>query len=164
MNDPVVVDSAAFARESGKLQGTIALARLSRLHGELFDQSGDVGYALTGFVSSEQKPSLQLEISGKLKLTCHHCLGPVEWEVDSKRNFELVPAGEALGDPAEEPQDVEQIFADPKLDVIGLIEDEIILGMPMATKHEAGCCSPPAPVKAQPERATPFSVLAGIKR
>lgn len=164
MNDPVVVDSAAFARESGKLHGTTALARLSRLHGELFDQSGDVGYALTGFVSPEQKPSLQLEISGKLKLTCHRCLGPVEWTFDSKRNFELVPAGEALGDPAEEPQDVEQIFADPKLDVIGLIEDEIILGMPMALKHEAGCSSPPAPVKAQPERATPFSVLAGIKR
>lgn len=164
MNDPVVVDSAAFARESGKLQGTIALARLSRLRAELFDQSGEVGYALAGFVSPEQKPSLQLEISGKLTLSCHRCLGPVEWEFDSKCNFELVPAGGALGDPAEEPQDVEQIFADPKLDVIGLVEDEIILGMPMAITHGAGFCSAPAPDKVQPQRATPFSVLAGMKR
>jgi uncharacterized protein len=164
MNDPAIIDSAAFARESGKLHGTIGLAQLSRLRDLVFDQSGQLDYVLTGFVSSKKKPSLQLGISGKLVLSCHRCLGPVEWHCESKRDFELVPASQSLSDPAEEAQDVVQILADPKLDVIGLIEDEIILGIPMAVRHESGSCSAPEQHGGQTERATPFSILAGIRR
>ena len=164
MNDPAVVDSAAFARDAGELRGTIGLARLSRLHHALLDQSGEVAFALKGVLSPEQKPLLQLEVTGSLNLPCQRCLGQFNWKFESKRIFELVPPGQMLSDPADEAQEVEQIFADPKLDVIGLVEDEIILCMPMAVRHEAGACAVPGQRAESGKRESPFSVLTGIKR
>lgn len=164
MNDPVVVDSAAFARDSGELHETIGLARLSRLHHALLDHSGEVAFTLKGFLSSEQKPLLQLDITGSLNLPCQRCLGPFDWKFKSKRIFELVPPGQVLSDPADEADEVEQIFADPKLDVIGLVEDEIILCMPMAVRHEAGACTVPGQGAESGKRESPFGVLSGIKR
>lgn len=164
MNDPAVVDSAAFARNSGELHATIGLAQLARLRDALLDHSGEVTYALEGFVSSEQKPLLQLKVRGSLKLPCQRCLGPLDWELDTKRIFELVPQGQALSDPAEEAQEVEQIFADPKLDVICLVEDEIILSMPMAVRHEAGACIAPGRHIGSNGSESPFSILGGMKR
>lgn len=164
MNDPAVVDSAAFARNSGELHGTIRLERLSRLRDALLDCSGEVAYALKGIVSSEQKPLLQLKVTGSLKLPCQRCLGPLDWEFESERIFELVPPGQVLSDPADEDQEVEQIFADPKLDVTCLVEDEIILAMPMAVRHETGACAAPGRQAEQSGRESPFRALSGIKR
>lgn len=164
MNDPAVVDSAAFVRNSGALHATIRLAQMTRLHDALLDRSGAVTYTLEGFVSSEQKPLLHLKVTGSLKLPCQRCLGPIEWELDTERTFELVPPGQMLIDPAEEGEQVEQIFADPKLDVICLVEDEIILSMPMAVRHESGACVAPGRHIESNGRESPFSVLGGMKR
>lgn len=164
MNDPAVVDSAAFARNSGELHGTIRLAQLSRLRDALLDYSGEVVYALEGSVSSEQKPLLQLNVTGSLKLPCQRCLGPLDWEFESRRIFELVPPGQVLSDPADEADDVEQIFADPKLDVTRLVEDEMLLCMPMAVRHETGACAAPGRHDEPGRRESPFRVLRGMKR
>jgi uncharacterized protein len=76
----------------------------------------------------------------------------------------LVPAGQALSDPADEAQDTEQLYADPKLDVIALVEDEVILGLPMAAGHEEGACAAPSPNPESGRLESPFNALATLKR
>jgi len=97
-------------------------------------------------------------------LRCQRCLGPVRFRLDAVRNFVLVPAGHALGDPVDEPEDTEQLHADPKLDVIALVEDEVILGMPMVADHEEGACAAPSPHPESGTRESPFKALATLKR
>jgi uncharacterized protein len=164
MFDRAVVDSVAFARKSGELRATVAVAALAGLHDALFDQSGAIAYELAGHVDEEGKPSLRLALGGELVLRCQRCLGPVRFRFDAVRNFVLVPAGQALSDPADEAEDTEQLHADPKLDVIALVEDEVILGLPMVAGHEEGACAAPSPQAQGGKRESPFNALAVLKR
>ncbi len=164
MFDRAVVDSVVFARESGELRATVAVAALARLHNALFDQSGAIAYELEGHVDQEGKPSLRLALGGELVLRCRRCLGPVRCRFDAVRNFMLVPANQVLSDPADEAQDTEQLHADPKLDVIALVEDEVILGLPMVAGHEEGACTAPSPNPESGTRESPFNALATLKR
>jgi uncharacterized protein len=164
MFDRAVVDSVAFARESGELRATVAVAGLARLHDALFDQSGAIAYGLAGRVDQEGKPSLRLALDGELVLRCQRCLGPVRFRFEAVRNFLLVPADQALSDPADEAEDTEQLYADPKLDVIALVEDEVILGLPMVAGHEEGACAAPLPKAEASRRESPFNALADLKR
>lgn len=164
MFDRPVVDSVTFAREAGELSGKMAVGNLTRLHDALADNTGEISYRLSGFVNAEDKPALRLSVAGDLKLVCQRCLGPVAYRLDSDLEFELVAQGAELSDPAEEADDVEQIYADPKLDVIGLIEDEVILSLPMVSMHEPGKCQAVAGASAGTGTDSPFSKLSALKR
>ena len=164
MFDRAVIDSVAFARESGELRGTVEVAAFERLQDALFDQSGAIAYELAGRVDQEGKPSLHLALGGELVLRCQRCLGPVRFRLDAVRTFLLVPADQALSDPADEAEDTEQLHADPKLDVIALVEDEVILDLPMVMGHEEGACVAPSPILEAGKQESPFSVLAALKR
>ena len=164
MFDRTVVDSVVFARESGDLRAMVDVAALVRLRDVLFDQSGIIAYELTGRVYRDGKPILRLALGGDLVLRCQRCLGPVRFRLDAVRNFVLVPDGQALSDPADEAEDTEQLRADPKLDVIALVEDEVILGLPMVAGHEEGTCAPPAPRAQAGKQDSPFNALAALKR
>ncbi|HEX7951942.1 MAG TPA: YceD family protein [Burkholderiales bacterium] len=163
MQDRVCIDSVAFAREGGELRATVAIADLPRLHDSLFDRSGEIAYTLTGAVNKDGVASLRLDIAAVLVMTCQRCLGPVRTSLKSRRNFELVAQNQALGDPADEPDDVERMHANASLDVGELVEDEAILCMPMVAGHQPGECTP---LVAQDEsaRKLPFSTLSALKR
>lgn len=164
MFDRPVVDSAAFAREVGQLRGQVPVASLTRLQDAVADDTGAVQYVVDGFIDDQGKPALKLSVSGDLRLVCQRCLGPVDFRLDSQRTFQLLPQDVSLGDPADEAEDVEQIHADPKLDVIQMVEDEAILSLPMATSHEAGQCEAPQAGVADAAQRSPFSKLSTLKR
>lgn len=164
MRDRVSVDSVAFARDASELRAVVAIAELPRLHDALFDQSGEIAYRLTGAVDKDGVASLRLDIAADLLMTCQRCLGPVNVSVKSARKFILVPQSHALGDPADEPDDVERIHADTELDVAMLVEDEAILALPMVAGHEPGECSPPVAAGSEDSRKSPFSALSVLKR
>ncbi len=164
MRDRITVDTIAFARNADELRGTLAVAELPRLQDVLFEQSGEVTYRLTGAMDKDGIASLGLSVEAGLVLTCQRCLGPVEFKLDMARNFELVPASRELGDPAEEPGDVERIHADPNLDVGAMVEEEVILSLPMVAAHLPGECLTPPAAGAGNEATSPFSALAALKR
>ena len=164
MRDRVCVDSVAFARDASELRGTLAIVDLPRLHDALFDLSGEITYSLAGAVSTDGIASMRLDIAAVLLMTCQRCLGPVKFRLKSARNFELVPATKALGEPEEEPDDVERIHADARLDVAELVEEEAILCLPMVAGHQPGECSSPLASGAESEKKSRFSSLAVLKR
>jgi uncharacterized protein len=163
MRDGVAVDSVAFARDARELRAALNLAGLPRLHDMLFDQSGEITYCLTGSVNEDGIALLRLDITGDLVLTCQRCLGPVNFGLSASRKFELVSGAESLGDPAQEPGDVERIHADPKLDVAALVEEETILSLPMVPGHPPGDCSPLQDANDGNEMKSPFSSLSALK-
>ena len=164
MRDRVSLDSVAFARDASELRAAVAIADLPRLHDALFDQSGEIAYSLTGAVNKDGVASLRLDIAADLRMTCQRCLGPVKFRLKSARKFILVPQAQALGDPAEEPDDVERIHVDAELNVAALVEDETILCLPMVAGHQPGECSPHFAAGGESDMKSPFSSLAILKR
>ena len=163
MFDRPVVDSSAFAREAGQLKGQVAIQDLDRLRDQVIEQAGRLDFELSGFVNARGKQALRLRVRGDLMLACQRCLGPLAFRLDSTREFELVPPEQALDDLAEEADEIEQMHAQPKLDVLSMVEDEAILSLPMAATHDAGSCEPLA-TGAQGAAESPFSKLSALKR
>lgn len=163
MRDRVCIDSVAFARDGRELRGAVAVADLPRLHDALFDRCGEIAYTLAGTVNKDGIATLRLEIAADLAMICQRCLGPVKFGLESGRNFELVPQTQALGDPAEERDDVERIHANANLEVEELVEDEAILYLPMVAMHQPGQCTTLVALD-ESAKKSPFSILSTLKR
>lgn len=164
MSGRPVIDSAEFARLGSALTGEVQVAELPRLHDELADTSGRIGYELTGYKGPHGEPGLRLKLSGSLILRCQRCLQPLEHPVASQRDFLLVRPGDPEPDIGEEGETIDHVPADPKLDVVGLVEEELVLSLPMAPMHAPGQCEPARPAQSMARQNSPFSALAALKR
>ena len=159
-----VVDSVDFARKASTLRGEVALASLQRLCDALFDPAGQVTYLLEGFVSDEGKPSLRLQLSGPLVLVCQRCLAALPFDASTQRMFVLTSPGDDTVDLVDEDEDVEHLPADSRLDVLALVEDELLLSLPIAPVHELCNCEARSTGATGNAKLLPFGALAALKR
>jgi uncharacterized protein len=139
MSNEIVIDSISFAKKSESLQGKIAVSRLERIGESLASRSGELSYYLIGELDSQHRPNLVLSISGQVALTCQRCLVEFQHGLDLQSRLVLVASDAQLPDIDEEDPDVDVVVANRKLNVLELIEDEIILGLPLAPTHEFEC-------------------------
>ncbi|MGH8631847.1 MAG: YceD family protein [Burkholderiales bacterium] len=163
MSGRPVVDSVEFARLASTLKGEVPVAELRRLHDVLAQRSGTLSYVLSGSMGADGRPHLFLKLSGRLNLTCQRCLGSLEQRLESKREFVLLGPGDPDTDVADEPETVEHVPAEPKLDVVWLVEEEALLQLPMSATHTEGSCSLARSSDGGPGTASPFAALAALK-
>lgn len=157
----VAIDSLEFAREGRHLQGTVPVAALTRLADSLFDVDGELAYELTGGSDVQQRPRVQLGLAGSVNLKCQRCLGSFAYAVTVQTNL-LVLTGQAGGETADF-EDLDGIPADANTDIWNLVEDEVLLAIPLSPRHAEGQCS--QAVKAATDRTpSPFAVLARLKQ
>lgn len=162
-----VIDSMEFARSGGRLAGEIPVSRLERLTDVLADTTGSLRVELAGIIDGEGNPCLRLRVAGSFNLRCQRCLEPMTWPlaIDSVLHLVedvLVDDMEGEGDEEELDADApDVIVADKELAVLPLVEDEALLSLPIAPRHER--CTPPS--GGEKDRApSPFAVLAQLKK
>lgn len=132
MSRPVAIDGLQFARDRGECSGRLDLARLPRL-AESNGSTDGIDFALRGGENSQGKPSISISASGRLGLVCQRCLGPLTFDLAVDVELEL-SADAAFIASAED--DVDRVLASPAMDVATLVEDEVLLALPAAAKHE----------------------------
>lgn len=155
-----IKDVFAFARGSRVLEGTLAVAELERLHDLLAEVSGEVSWRLEGFEGERGEPLLQLVVGGSIPLACQRCLEAVVFDLDVDSLLEVVPAGVELSQEELEDDTRDFLPVDGELEISELVEDEILLSLPVAPRHEK--CGLPEAAEAG-ERINPFAALAGLK-
>lgn len=172
--DPSRVDVRRFAEEAGRAEATLPLARWARL---LAETEGGQGEGAVHWVASGElrnarhhQPDvwLHLQATTTLPLVCQRCLLPVETQVSVDRSFRFV-ADEALAAAEDDASEEDVLALSRQFDLLGLIEDELLMEMPPAPRHEV--C--PVPVKmsaadpafelAAAPREHPFAVLGTLK-
>lgn len=158
---PKVIDSLAFAKAGSTAVGFIELATLPRLAESLADQQGRLACRVSGSLDAEGESWVTLEVSGSLALVCQRCLKNVAFPVDVRSRLLLVPAGRFWPDEelAEDGYDV--VAAEKEMDLSLLIEDELLLVLPIAPTHDI--CEAPIPLIEELE-PSPFAVLAKLKK
>lgn len=156
-----IEDPIAFARAAGQLSGEAALAAMTRLQDRLAGDSATVAYVVRGKVDQRQRPLLELEITGKPSLRCGRCLAPLDYALRLQSSVLLMEPGSVLQED-DDPDSPEWIEAGPELDVLELVEDEILLSLPLAVRHEQGKCSDGGVTGRSNERDNPFSRLATL--
>lgn len=154
---------AEFARAGEKLSGTLAASDLVRLRQQLAGQetagqSGQVHYEVRGVVTERGHDALDLDVRGTVELACQRCLEPVQVAFDSHRRIIFAAQADTLGSEYDA-EDTDVVEAVGTLEVVELIEDEVLLSLPMAPMHAAGACQ--AARADENERAeSPFAALA----
>jgi len=149
-----------FAKEGRVLEGTLAVSSLERLHDLLVEVSGDVSFQLQGFKSEHGELMLHLEIGGLLPLACQRCLKAIPFNLDVDSLLELIPEGADMSQDELEDDTRDFLPVAGELNVAELVEDEILLALPVAPRHEK--CGLPGAADAG-ERINPFAVLSGLK-
>lgn len=169
--DPLALDVAAFCRQGGVLQGDWPLAGLDRLAASFAAATDGVarwraGGELRPVTGGAPEPWLTLEGEADVPLQCQRCLQPLTETLGFERRFRFV-ATEELAAELDEDSDDEDVLALPaRLDLRALLEDELILALPIVPRHDE-CPAPlplPAdPADAEPDAPHPFAALAALK-
>ena len=153
------IDSVDFARNGKEIRGVIAVSELPRLGDLLAKAEGLLTYIVSGFREGDSD-MLGISLQGACTLRCQRCLGELEYPVDMTSRLLLLPADKL--DEIEDDDEVDAIEADPRLDVLALIEEEMLLELPFAPRHPDGECAPA--MNDLQQKASPFAVLAGLKK
>jgi uncharacterized protein len=165
MSAPAVIDALEFARSAQELSGSVPVSGLQRLEDLLYDSSGTLWYELRGRRDDGNRPLLRVIVTGELHLQCQRCLGLLEYAVDFSNTLLVLPAGAPPGDDLEDPEAPDTLEAQEELDVPALVEDEVLLSLPLAPRHPEGACE--SRFESQPQanaRNSAFEKLAALKR
>lgn len=160
MSQQLAIDCFSFAREGGVLDGIVTISDMVRLHDLLTGISGEVHFQLSGCTGERDQPQLRVQVDGQVPLACQRCLKTIDFELKVDSLLELIPEG--VEPTQEELEDDSRDFLPVagKLDVVALIEDEVLLALPVAPRHEK--CGLPGTAEAG-ERVNPFTALSVLK-
>lgn len=166
MSAPAVIDSVEFARSAQQLSGSLPALSLKRLDDVLYDAEGGVDYTLRGDQDARGRPLLRLRITGQLHLQCQRCLELLLHKIDIANTLLVVAPGAASPEVLDDPEAPDSVDASPELDVAALIEDEVLLSLPLALRHPEGMCAGRTDKQddESAETRSVFGKLAALKR
>ena len=156
-----VIDSLEFAQTGQSLRGSLPISGLTRLRDSLADTFGEVEFVVQGGRDHRRRLILSLDVSGVLHLQCQRCLEAFDYPLRFSNALLLVEPGRARDFEAD---DAEWIEASSTLDAAGLIEDEILLSLPYAPRHESGACGQGPDSAAGTAKVSAFAKLAALKQ
>jgi len=159
-----VIDAFEFCRNSGHREGTTPVAEMTRLAADCADKSGEIHWSIDGGLTKQGYPSMTLAVAGPVKLVCQRCLTPMDYEIDSSTML-------VLGKDDEDADGIEEVLDDESIDVIvgsrecdirQLLEDEALLALPQAPKHEV-CPDTKLLDALKLDKVSPFAALKNLK-
>jgi uncharacterized protein len=161
MSHQPVIDGFEFASAGATQQGVWPLSELPRLRDVLANDAGEVAYEVSGVRDERGRPGLRLKVNGTLALRCQRCLEPMPFEVHTDETLVLAATlAEIHAEPADS-HAPDRVVAGKEMALRELIEDELILAVPYAPRHES--CTP-AGAGDSAEKISPFAGLRGLMR
>ena len=169
------LDVKAFAQAGGRLSGHESLLKYERLaqeakglHPDLkvdWEAVGELRTALGG----EAQVWLRLKVQASFPMECQRCLTPVDVPLEVDRAFRFV-ADEATAEALDDESDEDLLAMSREFDLRELIEDELLMALPVVPKHDE--CPTVVPLastdddfeEANSEKPNPFAALAGLRR
>lgn len=148
-HDPLRLDMAAFAADGARLDGIWPGAELTRLaDSQSCPQDAALASVVwsavgerTAVTGADPEIWLDLQASTTVWLPCQRCLQPMAWPLQVERRLRFVRTeAEAEALDAELEDDVLSLAR--ALDLRELVEDELLLDLPLVPRHEGGCPQP----------------------
>lgn len=160
-----MVDVFELARTGAVAQGEVALASMERLRTSLREASGSIAYRFTGRIDSLGRPAAVLHLRGELPSTCDRCGQAVAVPLDHRAAFHFVRDIDELNNlPVTPDEDPEPLVGSIQFNLPGLVEDEVILCVPLSPRHDKCPGQEAGDPVAATSRANPFAVLKGALR
>ncbi|WP_342612448.1 DUF177 domain-containing protein [Burkholderia ambifaria] len=191
--DPHAVDLFEFARSGRQAAGAVRLSQLPRMLNEVPVDAPDRDTVFTwqaeGFTQKElqddgadgQQPYLRLAVHGHAWLTCQRCMTPYGETFDVDMTYRVVATEEEAEEFPLDDDEADVIVGTRQFDLVDLIEEELLLSLPLVPKHEvcpavheslvSGVSGPSeeaddesAEDEDEGKRPNPFAVLQALKK
>jgi uncharacterized protein len=193
--DPHHLDLFEFARSGRQAAGGLRVSQLPRMVNEVPEEAPDRDSAFTWQAEGSTQPELQddgtegpqpylrLAVHGSAWLECQRCLKPYEQAFNVDAIYRIVNTEEEADEFPLDEDEVDVIVGSRQFDLIDLIEEELLLSLPLVPTHDvcpevhesltsgaSGASEDDtvvddgASADEAPERPNPFAALEGLKR
>ena len=158
-----IINNLEFAQKQQQITDNFAPNSLNRLAQTLAltdenAQLANINFTITGDTKRFRQPSLHLHIKSSLPVICQRCLD--EMSVDIALDFDYLLSNSPADD-VEDSDEIDWLEISAEMSVRDLVEDELLLAMPIAPVHEAGCSKHSMQ---SGEKPNPFAVLKQLKK
>jgi len=139
---PLVIDGLTLARTGAECNYQFRDQRFERLTGLVVSDQPALDVTLRmGLLQG--KPFVRGQLQGAVELICQRCLRPMPLLLDESFELLVCGAGEVIADFDDEQEvehrlaEIDEWVADPtRMDVIELVEEQVILALPLVPKHD----------------------------
>jgi len=162
---PRVIEPLKLIEQRVDLEGTIALSDCERLREVLLDLEGDIRVSLRFGKDEEGQRVISGSLTTAVTMECQRCLQPVKLAVQGAiklavaRHEDAVKALPGYYDPL--------LLETPEIELLPLIEQELMLSLPIVATHPEDECSVSSSYQAKEDieqsKPNPFAVLAELK-
>lgn len=161
-----LIDPLSLATKGRSIEGRIPLAKLARLAPSLLSTEGEAEASLRFGIDEGRMPNVSGHVRATLILQCQRCMQGMQYKVDSRIRLGIVTSRKAAESLPEYYDPL--LVSGAEIKAADIVEDELILALPIVAMHEMTEC--PAGGKfqpqgeAEPKRENPFAVLAELKK
>jgi len=166
---PKEIDPFRLAQNGLKLAGELQVSDMERLSGALHNDDGVVNIDMHFDVDETNTPFLRGTFSASLTLVCERCMKPMSLAVKAECLLALVQYERKIEGLAEQ-YDPWLIESNDPIQLSSVVEDELILALPLVPRHDFKCLPAEAwqsgedEVEVEEEKpASPFAVLSALK-
>ncbi len=163
---PRFIDPRKFAQQGIQVEGSIHASELERFAENQVLDAPDVNVELDFYVDEQRHKVIGGRVSCVAQVPCQRCLEPVSLELDCTLNLGVVWDEEKA---KQLPASLDPLILpeDGSTDIYQVVEEELLLALPMVAYHTHDCidkalysCGEPA--KPEPKE-NPFNVLEQLK-
>jgi uncharacterized protein len=154
-----VVDAKLLAARESSLDRAFQVQELDRLTEW---SAGETAHLSIRFYMADHRVGIAGRATAKMKLTCQRCLGAMTALVDDEFHVVIVDSEAEM---AQLPEQQEAVIADAsRLDLAWLIEEQLLLAMPLVPVHDAVTeCTPASIADTQAKLAARTGASVGTE-
>ena len=150
-----------MARGGESVDARMAVARMPRLRALLADAGAEATVQLQFDTDDAGRARIDGRVAAELSLTCQRCLQPVVIGVSSEIHLAPVES-DAEARRVEDPYEPLLLTREP-VSLRTLVEDELLLALPIVALHEGDSCRAPLESGPKPEPTEMAHPLAALK-
>jgi uncharacterized protein len=164
MAEQQTIDPDRLTPKGVVFEGVLRPGDLDGLEEELASPDGELRYRVTARLDGKQRRTVSCIINGFVFLTCQSTFEVFRHEVAIDDRLVLVGSEGELPPFEEESDSEDYVVADAPIDVRVLVEEAVILALPMVPRKPGLDTAPQAQAEAKPDKPSPFAALADLKR
>jgi len=163
MDDEFLIRTDRLSAKALVFKGTLVPADLERLQDAVADERGELRYEVSASLDPQRRQVVSCIIEGFVFLICQNSLEVFRHEIAIHDRLVLVDDESRLPSVDEESDTEDYVVADAPLDIRDLVEDAVLLSLPMVPR-KPGVEGVVTAGAADQSKESPFSALASLKK
>lgn len=167
---PITLDPTRAAQKRMSFIGYVPLNNLTRLSESLVDSAGDVDVSVHFGTDEQGLVYIEGNAEVQVQVTCERCGDPMAMALTCSFAYTPIHGDDSAHDDIPQRYDVVEKDEHGEVNLRQLVEDELILALPLFPMHEEGQCDPAklqmtwGEIEPEPEKPNPFAVLQELKK